>query len=138
MPRAARRSRLAEVTDGVVSVAARTVPVMGVQRSGEAIARILRRPIPMHPLAVPPIPGTWGTWQVRRDRATPIGYVNTRSLEGRHVFDAYARCRDKNGGRPWLRTFDTLNSAVAWMIQHEAEIRTFNDRHDDEPEEWPA
>jgi hypothetical protein len=121
-----------------VSGVARTLRSMGVQGSGEAIAKILRRPIPSHPLAVPPIPGTYGTWQVRRHRAVPIGYVNTRSLDGRHVFDAYAHCRDDNGGRPWLRTFDTLNSAVAWMIQHEVEIRAFKDRHDDEPEEWPA
>ncbi|GAA4682669.1 hypothetical protein [Frondihabitans cladoniiphilus] len=111
---------------------------MGVQGSGEAIARILRRPIPSHPLAVPPIPGSFGSWQVRRHRAVPIGYVNMRSVDGRHVFDAYAHCRDAKGGRPWLRTFDTLNSAVAWMVQHEAQLRAFNDRHDPEPEEWPA
>ncbi|BDZ48255.1 hypothetical protein GCM10025867_04960 [Frondihabitans sucicola] len=111
---------------------------MGVQGSGEAIAKILRRPIPSHPLAVPPVPGTYGTWQVRRHRSAPIGYVNMRSLNGRHVYDAYAHCRDDNGGRPWLRTFDTLNSAVAWIIQHEDQIQAYIDRHHPEPEQWPA
>lgn len=71
-------------------------------------------------------------------RSAPIGYVHMRSLDGRHVFDAYAHCRDTGGGRPRLSTFDTLNAVVAWMIQHEVEIRAFNARRDAEPEEWPA
>lgn len=64
--------------------------------------------------------------------------MNIRSLNSRHVFDAYAYCRDDNGGRPWLRTFDTLNLAAAWMIQHVDQIRALNDRHRLEPEQWPA
>jgi hypothetical protein len=43
---------------------------------------ILRRPIPTHPFAVPPIPGTFGVWQVRRDRAAPLGYVVSRAELG--------------------------------------------------------
>jgi hypothetical protein len=111
---------------------------MGVSGSGESVDRIVRRPILSHPLAVPPIPGTFGTWQIRRPKGPPIGYVLMRGLEGRHVFDAYAHCRDDHGGRPWLRTFDTLKAAVAWMVQHEGKIRAFISQHHPEPEEWPA
>lgn len=111
---------------------------MGVQGRGESVDRMVGRPIASHPLAVPAIKGTFGAWQVRRTRANPIGYVLMRSLDGRSVYDCYAHCRDGSGKRPWLKTFDTLNSAAAWMIQHEAELHAFNSRHDVEPDTWPA
>jgi hypothetical protein len=111
---------------------------MGVQGSGESVSRFIGRPIPSHPLAVPAIKNTFGAWQVRRHRKNPLGYVLQRSDDGRTVYDCYARCRDGGGKRPWLKTFDTLNAAVAWMIQHEAELHAFNSRHDVEPDAWPA
>jgi hypothetical protein len=77
-------------------------------------------------------------WQVRRTPENPIGYVLMRPEAGSHVFDVYAHCRDDGGGRPWLHTFPSLNSAVAWAIQHEGEIRKFNAAHDPEPDAWPA
>lgn len=113
-------------------------PLMGVHGRGESVERIVGRPIPSHPLAVPAIKGTFGAWQVRRHRANPIGYVLTRSESGRTVYDCYAHCRDGGGKRPWLRTFESLNSAVAWMIQHEDQLHAFNARHDIEPDTWPA
>ena len=111
---------------------------MGVQGSGEAAAKILRRPIPSHPLAVPPEPGTFGVWQVRRVRDAPIGYVLSRTEHGVVVYHCYAYGRDDAGGRPWLRCTDSLNSAVAWMIQHEGELFALTKTLTPEPEEWPA
>lgn len=89
---------------------------MGVQGSGETAAKILRRPIPTHQLAMAPIPGTFGVWQVRRDRATPLGYVLSRAELGDIVYHCYAHSREDASGRPWLRREDSLNSAVEWMI----------------------
>jgi hypothetical protein len=99
---------------------------------------MLRRPIPSHPLAVPPIPGTFGVWQVRRVKEVPLGYVLSRNEGGRPVYHCYAHGRDDAGGRPWLRTADSLNSAVAWMIQHERDLAALTRRLHPEPEEWPA
>jgi hypothetical protein len=111
---------------------------MGVRGSGKAAAKILRRPIPTHPLAVPPIPGMFGVWQVRRDRAAPLGYVLARAEQGGIVYHSYAHGRDDAGGRPWLRREDSLNSAVPWMIQHEAELSALTGRLHPEPEKWPS
>ncbi|RPE78121.1 MULTISPECIES: hypothetical protein [unclassified Frondihabitans] len=111
---------------------------MGVQGPGESVDRFIGRPNPSHPLAVPAVKNTFGAWQVRRDRTNPLGYVVNCSLDGRTVYDAYAHCRDGGKKRPWLRTFESLNSAVAWMIQHEDELLAFNSRHDVEPDVWPS
>lgn len=111
---------------------------MRVQTTSINAASVLRQRTPEHPLAVPPLPGTWGEWQVRRTREAPLGYVRTRSHLGRLVYDCYAHCRDGEGRRPWLRTTDTLDSAVAWMLQHEAEISALIGRSTPEPEVWPA
>jgi hypothetical protein len=111
---------------------------MGVRGAGEAAAKILRRPIPTHPLAVPPVPGTFGVWQVRRARSSPLGYVLSRPKLGGIVYHCYAHGRDGAGGRPWLRTEDSLNSAVAWMVQHEMELVALTSRLHPEPEKWPA
>lgn len=73
---------------------------MGVQGSGDSIRKILGRPIPSHPLAVPPLPGTFGVWQVRRVKESPIGYVLSRNEGGVTVYHCYAHGRDTAGGRP--------------------------------------
>jgi len=75
---------------------------------------------------------------VRRVRDAPLGYVRTRSHLGRNVFDVYIHCRDAQGRRPWLRTFESLNSAVAWMLQHEDEIGALISSSPPELEAWPA
>jgi len=72
---------------------------MGVRGSGEVGAKILRRPIPAHPLAVPPAPGTFGVWQVRRVRPAPLGYVLSRPELGGIVYHCYVYGRDDAGGR---------------------------------------
>jgi hypothetical protein len=111
---------------------------MGVHGRGESVDRIVSRAIPSHPLAVPAIKGIFGAWQVRRHRANPLGYVLLRSLDGSSVYDCYGHCRDGGGKRPWLRIFGSLNSAVAWMIQHEDQLHAFNARYDIEPDGWPV
>lgn len=100
------------------------------QGSGEAVDRILTRPAQSHPFAH----GSFGFWVIRQEPAPQLGWVLARSVGGRWVFDAYAYCRDESGRRPWLRTFATLNSAVAWMLQHEREIRALIARSAPEPE----
>lgn len=103
---------------------------MGVHGTGEAVNRILRRPAQSHPFAH----GSWGYWVVQRRPAPPLGWILTRDLRGVWVFDCYARCRDSNGLRPWLRTEATLNSAVAWMLQHDREISALIARSAPEPD----
>lgn len=68
----------------------------------------------------------------------PLGYVLSRHELGGIVYHCYAHGRDDAGGRPWLRREDSLNSAVAWMIQHEAELSALTGRLHPEPEEWPS
>jgi len=111
---------------------------MGVKGPGDVAAKVLHRPIPAHPLAVPPAPDTFGVWQVRRVRSAPLGYVLSRHELGRIVYHCYAHGRNDAGGRPWLRQADSLNSAVAWMIQHEGELSTLTRRLHPEPDEWPS
>lgn len=111
---------------------------MGVQGPGKSVDKILSRPIPSHPLAVPPIPGTFGVWQIRRVREAPFGYVLSRNENGRAIYHCYAHGRDDAGGRPWLRSAGTLNSAVAWMVQHERDLRAMTTKLHPEPEEWPC
>lgn len=110
---------------------------MGVQGPGESVAKILRRAIPSHPLAVPPIAGTFGVWQIRRVRESPIGYVLSRNENGSTVYHCYAHGRDDAGGRPWLRTTESLNSAVAWMVQHQGELSALQRQLHPEPDVWP-
>lgn len=93
--------------------------------------------MPTHPLAVPPIAGTFGVWQVPRIRAAPIGYVLSHSHKGAPIHHCYGHCRDDAGGRPWLRTTHSLNSAVAWMIQHQAELHALQQSIHSEPDVWP-
>lgn len=86
---------------------------------------------------MPPIAGTFGVWQVRRVRAAPIGYVLSRHENRATVYHCYAHGRDDAGGRPWLHTSGSLNSAVAWMVQHEREITALQRQLHSEPEIWP-
>jgi hypothetical protein len=109
---------------------------VGVRGSGEA-AKALRRPTSTHPFAVPPAPRTFGVWQVRRVPSAPREYVLSRPELGGIVYHCYAHGRDDAGGRPWLRRADSLNSAVAWMIQHEGELSALTSQLHPEPEEWP-
>lgn len=109
---------------------------MGVTGRGESVAAILRRRPDEHPFAVPPFPGGQGIWLIRVT-PMPIGYVLKRNLDGGFVYDFYAHCRDEAGKRPWLKTFKTFNSAVAWGAQHERDIRELINKSTPETEPWP-
>ena len=71
-------------------------------------------------------------------RSAPLGYVLSRLELGGIVYHSYAYGQDDTGGRPWLRREGSLNSAVAWMIQHEAELSALTGRLRPEPDEWPS
>ena len=122
----------------VVSEVSCSVWRHGSRGSGDTAAKILRRPIPTHPLAVPPSPGSFGVWQVRRVRSAPIGYVRSHPELGGFAYHCYAYGRDGAGRRPWLHRADSLNSAVAWMIQHERELSAMTTQLQPEPDEWPS
>ena len=121
-----------------MTVLGRSVQPVGIGGSGNVAAKILQRPIPTHPFAVPPIPGTFGVWQVRRDRAAPLSYVLSRPELGGIAYHCYAYGRDDAGGRPWLRRKGSLNSAVAWIIQHERQLSALTGCLHPEPNEWPS
>jgi len=110
---------------------------MGVRGPGDSVKTILRRRPDSHPYGIPPAPGGQGVWLVRRTRSNPLGYVLKRPDAGTFVYDVYAHCRDEHGKRPWLKTFTTFNSAIAWAIQHESEIGALIARSNPEPEVWP-
>lgn len=91
---------------------------------------MLRRPPRSHPHAH----GGGGYWVVQRKPEPPLGWVINVDAGGVWELAAYAYWRDKGGKRPWLKTFASLNSAVAWMLQHERDIRDLIDRNAPEPQ----
>ncbi|GAA4678442.1 hypothetical protein GCM10025780_24150 [Frondihabitans cladoniiphilus] len=95
---------------------------------------MLRRPPQSHPWAH----GSFGFWVVQQPPSPPLGYVITENRDGVWILHSYAYCRDDGGRRPWLKTGRTLNSVVAWMIQHEADIRRLIARSHPEPDELPG
>jgi hypothetical protein len=97
---------------------------------------VLRRRRLEHPYAIPAFPGSQGLWLIRVGEAAPLGYLKSRAVRGGFAFDVYAHCRDDAGGRPWVHTASSFNSAVAWAVQHDAEIRALIARSAPEPEVW--
>lgn len=102
---------------------------MAVQTTFDNIGKVFSRPPQSHPYAH----GSFGFWVVQQKPAPPLGWVLARSDHGVYVMDCYAYCRDEGGKRPWLKTFASLNSAVAWMLQHEPDIRDLIGRSEPEP-----
>lgn len=99
------------------------MPSMGTKGAGEAARSVLSKRRPSHPYAHPPSPGAQGFWLIQVKPGPPLGWVISRSAGNGPRYHCYAYCRDREDKRPWLREFSTLNSAVAWMLQHEADIR---------------
>lgn len=66
--------------------------------------------------------------QVRRVKESPIGYVLAQVADEGQRYYCYAYGRDDEGGRPLLRTTDSQNSAVAWMVQHERDLAALTRR----------
>lgn len=110
---------------------------MGVTGEGKNLEAILRRRPDSHPFALSAVPGGQGLWLIRVT-PLPIGYCVRRAQGGTHVYDVYAHCRDENGRRPWLKTFTTFNSAIAWAAQHERNIHELIAKSTPEPEPWPS
>jgi len=110
---------------------------VGVSGSGEAARAALKRRPLEHPYAIPAFPGAQGLWLIQAGQADPLGYVKSRTVRGGYVFDVYAHCRDDAGGRPWVHTASSFNSAVAWAVQHDPEIRALIARSSPEPDVWP-
>lgn len=72
-----------------------------------------------HPLAETVHPGQ--VWRVHGHAARTIAWV--RFVRPAHATGpAYHLYRDTDGIRPWVRGFVSLNSAVAWAVQHRDEL----------------
>lgn len=110
------------------------MPAVGVNGPGDAARRAWAKPSPTHPHAHPPTPGANGFWVVQVKPGPPLGWVISRSHGNGPSYHCYAYCRDQENRRPWLREFASLNSAVAWMLQHEPEIRDLISQCDPEPD----
>lgn len=110
---------------------------MGISGSGEAARSVLKRRPLEHPYAIPAFPGSQGVWLLQQPGAPALGYLRTRPVQGGHVFDVYAHCRDDAGGRPRVHTASSFNASVAWAVQHSAEIRALIARSTPEPDVWP-
>lgn len=108
---------------------------MGVRGSGGAAKSALNRRVPNHPHAHARTLGAHGFWVIQVEPGPPLGWVTARSAGNGPRYHCYAYCRDTSGRRPWLREFDSLNRAVAWMLQHELEIRDLISRLDAEPDQ---
>jgi hypothetical protein len=117
-----------------LSAAGHTVLSVEVRGSGDAAKRALVKRIPTHPHAHPPRAGANGFWVVQVKPGPPLGWVIGRSSGREQRYHCYAWCRDPEGRRPWLREHPTLKSAVAWMLQHEPEIRHLIARCAPEPD----
>jgi hypothetical protein len=91
--------------------------------------------VPIHPHADALTPGALGFWVVQVKQGPPLGWVTARSAGDGPRYNCYAYCRDASARRLWLREFDSLDSAVAWMPQHEPEIRDLISRSEPEPDQ---
>ncbi len=68
-----------------------------------------------------------GYWRIQvEDRPVP-GYVirHRAELGDPFTFDVYADARNDQGQRIWIRREPSLDTAVAWMVQHSAELIAF-------------
>ena len=107
---------------------------MGVKGTGQTARTVLNKVAPSHPHAHAPSPGAQGFWVVQVKPGPPLGWVISRSVGNGPRYHCYAYCRDQEGRRPWLMDFSSLNSAVAWMLQHEPEVRELISRLWPEPD----
>lgn len=96
---------------------------MKVNGTGAVAGLALSRKAPRHPHAYPPTPDAQGFCVIQVKAGPPRGWVISGSVGNGPRYHCYAYSRDTENRRPWLREFATLNSAVAWMLQHEPKIR---------------
>ena len=68
-----------------------------------------------------------GYWRVQVEDQPVLGYVMRHRAEfgDPFTFEIYADARNTRGQRIWVRREDSLNSAVAWMMQNADRLVSF-------------
>ncbi len=68
-----------------------------------------------------------GYWRIQVEDRPVVGYVirHRAELGDPFTFDVYADARNDQGRRIWIRREPSLDTAVAWMVQHSAELIAF-------------
>jgi hypothetical protein len=88
------------------------------KQSGDASGAI--SPAPEHPHAHP----VRGAWLVRVGDGPALGWVlrHRADLADPFSYEIYACGLGDDGLRVWIARRDSLNAAVAWVIQHDREL----------------
>jgi hypothetical protein len=91
------------------------------KQSGDATGAI--SPVPEHPHAHP----VRGAWLVRVGEGPALGWVlrHRADLADPFAYEVYACGLGPDGRRVWVARRDTLNAAVAWVVQHGDALLTF-------------
>ncbi|KDP90724.1 MULTISPECIES: DUF3572 family protein [Clavibacter] len=94
------------------------------KQSGDATGAI--SPVPAHPHAHP----VRGAWLVRVGDGPALGWVlrHRDDLAAPFSYEVYACGLGADGLRVWVQRRDSLNAAVAWVMQHDAELLAFGRR----------
>jgi len=72
-----------------------------------------------------------GYWRVQVEDQPVLGYVmrHRAELGDPFTFEIYADARNERGQRIWVRREESLNSAVAWMMQNSGRLIAFAAQH---------
>ncbi|PPF68601.1 hypothetical protein C5E16_06590 [Clavibacter michiganensis] len=72
-----------------------------------------------------------GYWRVQVEDQPVLGYVMRVRAEigDTFTFEVYAHARNARGQRIWGRSEESLNSAVAWMMQNSDRLIVFAAQH---------
>jgi hypothetical protein len=91
------------------------------KQSGDAAGAI--SPVPRHPHAHP----VRGAWIVRVGDGPALGWVlrHRADLADPFTYEVYACGLGPDGLRVWVARRDSLNAAVAWVVQHGDEMLAF-------------
>ncbi|MFT2689621.1 hypothetical protein [Clavibacter zhangzhiyongii] len=91
------------------------------KQSGDAAGAI--SPAPEHPHARP----VRGAWLVRVGEGPALGWVmrHRADLAEPFAYEVYACGLGADGRRVWIARRESLNAAVAWMVQHDRELLAF-------------
>ncbi|MFT2710464.1 hypothetical protein [Clavibacter sp. Sh2126] len=94
------------------------------KQSGDASGAI--GPVPEHPHAHP----VRGAWLVRVGDGPALGWVlrHRADLADPFSYEVYACGLGDDGLRVWVARRDSLNAAVAWIVQHDRELLAFGGR----------
>ena len=72
-----------------------------------------------------------GYWRVQVEDQPVLGYVmrHRAELGDPFTYEVYADARNARGQRIWVRREESLNSAVAWMMQNSDRLIAFAAQH---------